>query len=328
MNKGEVGTVGYELRREVRDALPPGLLTGMECLVLLELADDANDETRKGYPTLEKLAALLGREPRTVRDALASVWTKWVDVRVVLKLDKHGKPVYAFKGHAAEFVFPPDLVQAFADAVEARRLIAAWTAQLDAEPDGGPFVGDENSAPFEGSEGYGESVPSGGQRVRVSGAKGYGNPVAKGTENPRKGYGKHVPLPLSSPQESPHLSPQEAGLAVDTAEPLPVPVRLLFDLGASSEEVADVIDWITEHHVVRNDGWWLTAESNGTLAARLADARKALTRSAARPSRVRPDLPEHCGGCNPATRLIFRDTDTQTRRCPDCHPDAPRKDAS
>ncbi|MER7126700.1 hypothetical protein [Micrococcus luteus] len=108
--------MGYQLRRWLADHLPAGLSSG-ERLVALEIADQANDQTRRAYGS-ELRATILRRTGYANEKQLGKVLTKLakngVEMRVPIR-DKHGEPVrdsrgrvmYACNGHeASEFMVP------------------------------------------------------------------------------------------------------------------------------------------------------------------------------------------------------------------------------
>lgn len=103
--------MGYKLRREVRDALPPGKLTAAERLLILEIADNANDDTRRAYPGREELARLTDLAELSVPAMLTRIAEKWIDVRVPIGKDSKGRPVYGRQGHRTVFEFPDDLTR-------------------------------------------------------------------------------------------------------------------------------------------------------------------------------------------------------------------------
>ena len=100
--------MGYELRREIRDLLPRGgVLTDKECRLILELADNANDQTRRAWPGVDWLAEVCDiPNPKRVGEFLTSIARKWVELRVELGKDRHGKPYFAKSGHRTVYRFP------------------------------------------------------------------------------------------------------------------------------------------------------------------------------------------------------------------------------
>lgn len=99
--------MGYELRREVRDAIPPGAISSAERLLVLEIADQCNDTTRVGWPGAELLAELTDLAPRSVQETLARIGRKWIELRVPLGKDRYGRPYYSHAGKRTTFRFPP-----------------------------------------------------------------------------------------------------------------------------------------------------------------------------------------------------------------------------
>jgi hypothetical protein len=98
--------MGFALRREVRDALPPGILSPAERLLVLEIADMCHDSTRVGWPGVKRLAEATDLSPRSVQETLARVGKKWLEIRVELGRDRHGRPFYAHHGQRTKFEFP------------------------------------------------------------------------------------------------------------------------------------------------------------------------------------------------------------------------------
>ena len=100
--------MGYKLRRELRDVLiVPGLLTPTERLVLLEIGESCNDDTRRGWPTLEWLVAACDlASTKKAGEIVTAIGRKWFDIRVQVGKDKNGRPVYAIKGQAVTYRIP------------------------------------------------------------------------------------------------------------------------------------------------------------------------------------------------------------------------------
>jgi hypothetical protein len=98
--------VGYKLRREVRDALPPDVLTAAERLLVLELADTCGDDTREGWPGAAKLAELTDLSERSIQEALNRIGKKWVELRVPLGKSDTGRVYYSYAGRRTTFRFP------------------------------------------------------------------------------------------------------------------------------------------------------------------------------------------------------------------------------
>jgi len=99
--------MGYRLRREVRDALLPGVLTAAERLLVLEIADVCNDDTREGWPGAAKLADLTDLSERSIQETLNRIGRKWLELRVPLGKSDTGKVYYSHAGKRTTFRFPP-----------------------------------------------------------------------------------------------------------------------------------------------------------------------------------------------------------------------------
>lgn len=97
---------------EVLDHAPANL-TAVDRLLLVAIAEDANDKTRQGYPGWELVARRMGWSghkdggKNAVSTALAALAGRGLDVRVPLTTDKNGRPVYAVRGRRATYRIPP-----------------------------------------------------------------------------------------------------------------------------------------------------------------------------------------------------------------------------
>ncbi len=98
--------MGYQLRREIRDAIPAGLLSAGERAVLLELADFARDATREAFPGMAELARCVDMTPQGVKKALQKLATKGLEVRVPFGKDANGRPLYAHSGRQTTYLLP------------------------------------------------------------------------------------------------------------------------------------------------------------------------------------------------------------------------------
>ncbi|GGN39033.1 hypothetical protein FHR83_006810 [Actinoplanes campanulatus] len=99
--------MGYKLRREVRDLLWAGALTASERVLLLELADNANDDTRVAYPGMGWiLAACDIPSKKRAGEHLASIAAKWFEIRVEVGKDKNGNALYAMPKIQTRYRFP------------------------------------------------------------------------------------------------------------------------------------------------------------------------------------------------------------------------------
>lgn len=175
--------MGYELRRQVRDAIPPGLLTSAERLLLLEIADYANDGTRQGWPGSDELSTLADVSVGSISTLLNRIAEKWMDFRVAIGKDAKGRPVYARKGHRTIFRFPPSLPR--------------WDDGCTLRSDDGPTLGAEGETTGQ------PSLHLEGERWDDGSTKG-GTVVHPFSSGPLK--------------EEPHLSSGQSATAVTLAE--------------------------------------------------------------------------------------------------------------
>lgn len=99
--------MGYELRRQLREALGPAV-TGLQRAVALEIADDANDSTRESYVELPDLARWTGAgSVDVVRNALKRLSAAGWEFRVPIGKGRDGRVMYAVPGRRMTFLVPP-----------------------------------------------------------------------------------------------------------------------------------------------------------------------------------------------------------------------------
>lgn len=90
----------------------PAELTALERLVLVVIAEAAQERDRPGcparesYPSMAILVRRTGSAPTSVRSALQRLAERGLDVRVPLTTDSTGRPVYAFRGRATRYRLP------------------------------------------------------------------------------------------------------------------------------------------------------------------------------------------------------------------------------
>lgn len=98
--------MGYELRRQLREALGPDI-TGLQRAVALEIADDANEDTRRSWAALEDLARWTGaKDAVVVRNALKRLANAGWDFRVPIGKGRDGRTLYAVPGMRMTFLVP------------------------------------------------------------------------------------------------------------------------------------------------------------------------------------------------------------------------------
>ncbi|MFE1362583.1 hypothetical protein [Streptomyces harbinensis] len=98
--------MGYELRRQLREVLGPNI-TGLQRAVALEIADDANEDTRESWAALEDLARWTGaKDVNVVRNALKRLGAAGWEFRVPIGKGKDGRLLYAVPGHRMTYKVP------------------------------------------------------------------------------------------------------------------------------------------------------------------------------------------------------------------------------
>lgn len=97
--------MGVRLIVEVLDHAPAEL-TSAERLVLVVLAENANDTTREGWPGMETLTRRTGLSADGVRKAFQRLAVRKLEVRVPLGKDKRGRPVYSAPGKRTTYRIP------------------------------------------------------------------------------------------------------------------------------------------------------------------------------------------------------------------------------
>lgn len=98
--------MGYRLRRDLREVLGPEI-KGMPRAVALEIADDARDETRLSFASLENLRRwTAAKDTNVVRDALKRLAAAGWEFRVPIGKGKDGRLLYAVPGTRVTFRVP------------------------------------------------------------------------------------------------------------------------------------------------------------------------------------------------------------------------------
>lgn len=121
--------MGFPLRREVRNALPPGLLTLAERLVILEIADDACDETRRTMKGPVDLAPRIDVTPEALRKHVQRIEAKGIPLRIAIGKDANGSPIYARSGQQTNYLIP--LPEVIAAAGQGGQIVHADGARAD-----------------------------------------------------------------------------------------------------------------------------------------------------------------------------------------------------
>jgi hypothetical protein len=106
-NSREKRQMGYELRRQLREALGSDI-TGLQRAVALEIADDANERTRLSVASLEDLVRWTGaKDASVVRNALKRLAAAGWEFRIPIGRGKDGRTLFAVPGTRMTFRVPP-----------------------------------------------------------------------------------------------------------------------------------------------------------------------------------------------------------------------------
>lgn len=98
--------MGYKLRRALREALDPDI-TGLQRAVALEIADDANDDTRRSYAALEDLRRwTAAKDSAVIRNALKRLSKSGWEFRVPIGKGSDERVLYAVPGRRMTFKVP------------------------------------------------------------------------------------------------------------------------------------------------------------------------------------------------------------------------------
>lgn len=98
--------MGYELRRQLREALGPDV-TGLQRAVALEIADDANERTRMSMAPLDDIARWTGaKDTSVIRNALKRLAAAGWEFRIPIGKGKDGRVLYAVPGTRMTFRVP------------------------------------------------------------------------------------------------------------------------------------------------------------------------------------------------------------------------------
>jgi len=242
--------MGFKLRREVRDLIPPGLLTARERCLVLEIADACDDDNRSGYPGAERLAERADMPASKVGDMLAKIAAKWVELRVPLGVGKDGRLYYSRPRKCTTYKFP-----SADELVEAGKKARAKAAEK-APQDGGP----SKKAPRNGAP---EAPESGGPEAPQNGVT---RPPETGGPSPyRTPYvsPKKIPSPereMPAKQASQRQTADEAGFEI-----------LKTRYGYNTAEAQHLISVLHRRYGIFSAEWWHTAHRNGSLSERITE---------------------------------------------------------
>lgn len=97
--------MGIKLIVEVLDHAPKDL-TAAELLVLIAIAEEANDLTREAWPGMAKLARRVRMAPVSVRHVFDRLRDRKLEIRVPIGIDHSGMPVFAGRGRRTVYRIP------------------------------------------------------------------------------------------------------------------------------------------------------------------------------------------------------------------------------
>lgn len=236
--------MGYRLYRHVLDHAPADLTSG-ERLLLLVIADDANDDTRLGRPGTDLLTHRTGIGSRGLRKALERLAERGFEVRVPITEDENGHPVFAVRGRRTTYRVP------------------VFPLRQDI-PMGAPQF------PHSDEKG-GTTVPK--RRNHSSGKEEpQFLPLPQSPQSPHHARTRedHQPADSSRPPKATKKTKKQNSKQ---------PIDFVMDLGATETEAAAVIHRLeTQHNIGNMPGFLAHATENGSLQGHLDAIRNARRR--------------------------------------------------
>lgn len=185
-------------------------------------------------------------------------------------------------------------------------------------------------SPVPVEDGQGRAQPEPGRRLSEPQPE-----AGRSTTGRSGGLNRNGDAPQPEPGRSPNKEDQvllQEQTDLSPAEPDDPVVDLVRDAAVVAHgDERELITWIKSKHKPNGMGWWITCETNGSLAHMAKDWQ---AERDARPQR--PDLPEWCGRCgdlgadrNPAEsnskfRYLYDDEGRPGPMCT-CHPDHPTR---
>lgn len=97
--------MAYELVEEVLDHAPADL-SGTEVLLLVGIAEQARKPSRMADIPTADLARRVRVEPESLKKVIQRLSKRGIDVRLVIGIDKIGRPIYAVPGRVSTYVLP------------------------------------------------------------------------------------------------------------------------------------------------------------------------------------------------------------------------------
>jgi len=296
--------VGVKLVAEVLDTAPADL-GPVERLLLVVLAEAANDSTREAWPGMEVIVRRVGRSKARVRAAFAALAKRGLDPRVPLGEDKNGRPFFSARGMRTTYRIP-DLKGA---------------STPGAIPSG---KASERLAPFPAERRQ--------DAERLSGEKGARRPNRKvlGVQTERCQDAWHPSL--KEPSKNPHTptatAPKETPPTATGDEWMPEATRIVLDGLRADHPAATVDDARAVHRLVverygskANLTWLRTMASNRSFTPFYADVKAARAEQVERQIREIQRTNPPCEHDMPAGRIPHPTTGLPL--CPMCRDGRP-----
>ena len=259
--------MGYELYRHVLNHAPKELSRG-ERLLLLAIADDANERTRLSRPGVGLLEHWTGMDAQAIKRALRKLSERGWEIRVPLARRGDGSPVYAFRGRRSTYRVP----------VFPSRTDHPMGVAGDPQTGGLPVTGDPQTGVNAGHR----RPPNGGEWGSfVNGMGVTSAPPPPPTPYPSSSARARETAPdPSGPREAEEEKKNKNKKTART------PVEIIrAHTDATPDEAAALLDRLThEHRIDHLTAWLTTAATNGTLTQHLANHRR----------RTRPTRTELC----------------------------------
>jgi hypothetical protein len=237
--------VSINLIVEVLDRAPETLTSG-ERLVLVVIAEWANDNTREARQThgwnLETICRRAGIKRSGLKSVLQGLAKKGLEVRVPVKV-KDGKPVYAYEGTALTFRVP-----------------------LMPERGG-------HSIPSDGSRGVATASERGGCGISEGRPQPppspQGSPLKKNPSSLSRTEAAADPVAAVAAQRI----ERENEVGSQSLNPIH---KMLTAAGAPADHLDEIQEEITARHEPRSNAWWRTVAENGDLPDLVGEVLEAL----------------------------------------------------
>lgn len=234
--------MGYQLYRHVLNHAPADL-TKEERLLLLVIADDANEKTRLGSPGQGLLEHRTGMDPQAIKRALRKLASRGLEIRIPIAKKENGDPIYAVRGRRSTYrvpVFPPRLDHPL-----------GVTSEPHSEMNGGHLS------------------PEWGSSVNGMGV----------TSDPPSPHSPHTPPPADPepPHENPTPAKKKTTKRTKTTETNPIDF-VMDTTGATETEAAAILARLQADNQIKTmSGFLKHIAANGDLQA-AADAHRATRR--------------------------------------------------